>query len=470
MTSPPARIPFEQWDRRYADLLAQGLHEPPYGGPLRRHLQAGDDRLAQLCYDNSPAALRLWNFLLTEGDRLRQARASGDLIVGTMKDLGTVPVMVYAMDHAVAFYPDGAWWTPCMMHASTCDLALAAAAGLDESFCPVRAMAGAFLSGRQFPRPDLLVCSAGATCDDFSAIAARLETLGYPIFWWEICARRHPEAAQGKPSEGEEAVALPGGGTAPRSQVQFVAGELERVRAQLESAAGQTLDDAVLARGIQAANEIRRRLAEICRLAFGSKICPLPALEMLIAQMLAIHFCSDRAQTLEVLTELLVEIRRRIAAGQGGLPPDAVRIYWVNPVADLRAMNLLEDCGGRLCGNDLMFAHATDEIPEDVPPLEALARCALADPMVGPADDRAARICREARALHAQAVIVSRIAGASHCAFEGGVISRRVGADLALPVLEIEVPSVSDALAPSLRTRIEALIETARRGAERSRT
>ncbi|MGA2443727.1 MAG: 2-hydroxyacyl-CoA dehydratase family protein [Tepidisphaeraceae bacterium] len=416
-----------------------------------------------MCYDNSPAALRLWNFLLSEEDRLRQARAAGDVIVGTMKDLGTVPVMVYAMDHAVAFYPDGAWWTPCMMYASACDLALAAAAGLDETFCPVRAMAGAFLSGRQFPRPDLLVCSAGATCDDFSAIAARLETLGFPIFWWEICARRHPEA-------GEEAVALPGGGTAPRSQVQFVTGELERVRAQLEAAAGQTLDDAVLARGIQAANQIRRRLAEICRLAFGSAICPMPALEMLIAQMLAIHFCSDRTQTLEVLTELLMEIRRRIAAGQGVLPPDAVRIYWVNPVADLRAMNLLEDCGGRLCGNDLMFAHATDEIPEDLPPLEALAHCALADPMVGPAHDRAARICREVRDLHAQAVIVSRIAGASHCAFEGGVICQRVSADLGLPVLEIEVPSVSDALSPSLRTRIEALIETARRGVERSRT
>ena len=457
MNSPPSRINLAQWGRRYRDLLAQGLREPPYGGPLLRRLQAGDQRLAQLSYDNSPAALRLWNFLLSEEDRLRAAHDAGIFIVGTMKDLGTIPVMVYALDNVVAFYPDGAWWTPCMMHPCTDDLALAASVGLDESFCPVRAMAGAFLSGRQFPRPDLLVCSTGATCDDFSAIAARLETLGFEIFWWEICARRSPDA-------GEEAVALPGGGTAPRSQVQFVAAELARVRTQLESAVGQKLDDAVLRRGIRAANQIRRRLADICRLTFGAAICPMPALEMLIAQMLAIHFCSDRTQTLEVLNDLLAEIRRRIAAGQGVLESDAVKVYWVNPVADLRAMNLLEDCGGRLCGNDLMFAHATDEIPEDLEPLEALARCALADPMVGSAHDRAGRICREARALHAQAVIVSRIAGASHCAFEGGVIGQRVGAELGLPVLEIEVPSVSDALAPSLRTRIEALVETARRG------
>jgi hypothetical protein len=36
--------------------------------------------------------------------------------------------------------------------------------------------------------------------------------------------------------------------------------------------------------------------------------------------------------------------------------------------------------------------------------------------------------------------------------------------ELGLPVLEIEVPSVCDSLAPALRTRVEALIETARRG------
>ena len=32
---------------------------------------------ARLRIDNSPAALRLWNFLLSEEDRLRQARAEG---------------------------------------------------------------------------------------------------------------------------------------------------------------------------------------------------------------------------------------------------------------------------------------------------------------------------------------------------------------------------------------------------------
>ena len=67
-----------------------------YGGPLGRHVDDGDTRLLKLRFDNSPAALRLWNFLLTEEDRLRAARDAGKKLVGTMKDLGTVPVMAYA--------------------------------------------------------------------------------------------------------------------------------------------------------------------------------------------------------------------------------------------------------------------------------------------------------------------------------------------------------------------------------------
>jgi hypothetical protein len=40
---------------------------------------------------------------------------AGDKLIGTMKDLGTVPVMAYSLPRLRAFYPDGAWWTPCLM-------------------------------------------------------------------------------------------------------------------------------------------------------------------------------------------------------------------------------------------------------------------------------------------------------------------------------------------------------------------
>jgi len=452
VTREPGQITLDQWDREYDRLHTAGLSEPAYGGPLRRHVADGDTRLLKLRYDNSPAALRLWNFLLTEEDRLQAARDAGRKLVGTMKDLGTVPVMAYSLDNVTAFYPDGTWWIPCVMELNAGLLGIADSLGIDESFCPVRAMLGAFVTEAHFPIPDLLTCSVGATCDDFSAIAQRLNGLGHPILWWEIPHRRDPELA-------EEAVTLPGGFSAPRSQVEFVRSELDRVRLALEETAGRSLDDDMLARGIVKANRVRELLQRLRHRAFTAPLCPMPALEMLIAEMLAIHFCSDHDETILVLEELLDEVNRRVAAGLGHLSPDAARIFWVNPVADLQVMNLLEDCGGRVCGTDYLFAHALDPIPTALPPMEALAQMALADPMVGSAIDRAARIVADIRRFDAEAVLVSRIPGASHCALEGEIIGQIVREQCGLPVLQIEGPSITDATQATLRTRLEALVE-----------
>jgi len=452
--TPPAQITLAEWDARWPSM-AQSSEWPWYVGPLGRHVEAGDLRLPVLKYDNSPAALRLWNFLLTEEQRLGEHRAAGRKLVGAMKDLGTVPVMAYSVPELVAFYPDGAWWVPCIMELSSGDLEIADRLGIDESFCPVRAMLGAFLREAHFPRPDVLISSAGATCDDFSAITQRLAGLGFPILWWEVPHRRRPDA-------GEAAVELPGGFVTPRSQVDLVRMELDRVRRALEDLAGRALDDAALAGGIKQANKFRRRMRQLRTRVYTAKRCPMGALEMLIAEMLAIHFCSDRAEALAVIGDLLMEVRLRIGAGAGVLDASAVPIFWVNPVADLRAMNLLESCGGRLCGTDFMFAHALDEIPENVEPMEALSRMALADPMVGPASDRAKRICRDVAAFGAKGVVVSRIPGASHCSSESDIIADAVRRRLDVPVVQIEVPPVLDAVEQTVRTRLEALIETAR--------
>ncbi|HUU09755.1 MAG TPA: 2-hydroxyacyl-CoA dehydratase family protein [Phycisphaerae bacterium] len=453
MSGPAKRLTMEELDRLCRRRQAEGLPMPAYAGPLARHVDDGDRRLLHLEYDDSAAALRLWNFLLTEEERLHAARAAGKKIVGTMKDLGTVPVMAYALQNLVAFYPDGAWWTPCVMELGEGLFGLAQSLGLGDAFCPVRAMAGAFVNRAHFPIPDLLTCSVGATCDDFSAVAQRLESIGFPILWWEMPSRRRPDP-------GEAAVTLPGGFAAPEVQVATVRSELERIRAALSDLAGLPLGDAELAAGIREANRVRALLADLRQAAYTADPCPMPALEMLIAEMLAIHFCSDRAEAVAVLEELLAEVRRRTGRREGVLPPGAARLFWVNPVADLRVMNLVEDCGARLGGTEYLFCHALDPIPEDLAPMEALARTALADPMVGPSADRAARIVRDARAFGAEAVVVSRIPGASHCALEGAVIGRIVRRELGLPLVELEVPPVADPLWPTLRTRLEALVET----------
>ena len=96
-----------------------------------------------------------------------------------------------------------------------------------------------------------------------------------------------------------------------------------------------------------------------------------------------------------------------------------------------------------------------------------LARMALADPMVGSARGRARRICRDIEQFRSEAVIISRIPGASHCALEGAVIKEAIQAVFKIPVIEIEVPSVSDTFQASLRTRLGALMETAKAQRER---
>lgn len=452
----PQKITLEEWDARYGVLLANGLREPRYGGPLSRHVSSeGDLRLRHLRFDNSAAALRLWNFVLTENERLRQARANGDRLVGAMKDLGTVPVIARSVQGIRTFYPDGAWWTPCLMECSDRLLDQADALGLDASFCPVRAMVPAFQNAEHFPLPDLLVCSTGAVCDDFSAIAQRLEHLGHRLVWWEIPRRREP-------APREDSVELTNGCAVPRVQVDCVRSELERIAAELASLAGREPDAAAHAKSIREANQVRHLLKQLRSIAYTSPGAPLPALEMLLAEMLALHFCSDFEETIVVLEALLTEAAVRTQAGHFAVGADAIRIFWVNPVADFRALNLLEELGGRLCGSDYMFSHALDPLDESLPPLEALARAALADPMVGSTQDRARRICSECATSRAEAIVISRIPGASHCAWEGVVIHDMVRRELDLPCIELEIPPLCDPLLPGLGARIQALVETAR--------
>ena len=85
---------------------------------------------------------------------------------------------------------------------------------------------------------------------------------------------------------------------------------------------------------------------------------------------------------------------------------------------------------------------------------------ALADPMAGSSAQRADRICHDIQRFGAEAVLISRIPGASHCAVEGYVIAEAVRSRLGLPVVELEIPPIADSSLPTIRTRVEALVET----------
>lgn len=440
------KITFKELDKLHKDK--SGF--PSYCCSMSDHVKDGDHRLNKLRFDNSAASFRLWNFLLTEEERLHQARKEGKFIVGTMKDLGTIPVMAYSIPDTIAFYPDGAWWIPCIMELSAGVLAEADNLGIDESFCPVRAMLGAFVTEKHFPIPDMLISSSGAVCDDFSAIAQKLESMGYPIDWWEMPHYREPEPE-------EDSVILVDGRKAPSIHQKYIICEFERIRNLLEERTEVEITDSMLSGGIKRTNKIRILLEKLRFLVFTADSVPLPALELLIAEMLIIHFCSDINETENVLKDILEEVEQRIE--NFSEPDRLLKVFWVNPVADLRVMNLLEDCGCRLCGTDFMFTHALDKIPEDIPPIEALALSALSDPMTADASVRAGRIVRDIKKFGSKAVIISKIPGASHCAFEGKIIGDIIKRELNIPVTEIEVPPVADAVMMNIKTKIEALKE-----------
>lgn len=449
------RITLGEWDGIYEREINNKFPFPWYCKRLSEYLNEGDYRLKNLSFDDSLASFHLWNFLLSEYERLSRAKQDGKRIIGVMKDLGTVPVMCYSAPNVSAFYPDGAWWIPCIMEMSDKLFHIADSLGADEHFCPVRAMLGAFVNKEHFPIPDFSICSVGATCDDFSAIAQMTNNLGHDIFWWEIPHRR-------KPNRDEVSVILPGGFHAPLSQIEFVEQEMGRIREHLSKYLGMTLSDDLIRSGIKKINRIRGKFDEIRLLTFTSESAPIPSLELQIIEMLAIHFCSDIDETEIILDEFLTLIKNRIDKKIGFSEKDAVKIFWINPVADLRSMNMLDDLGGRICGSDFLFCHALDQIPENELPMRSLAMCAIADPMVGAASDRALRIVSDIARFGSEAVLFSKIPGASHCAAEGEIIEEYLRNKLDIPVAEIEIPAICDCLDPNITVRLEALLECAK--------
>ncbi|NTU60741.1 MAG: 2-hydroxyacyl-CoA dehydratase [Caldiserica bacterium] len=467
MTDPkPAQITHQQWDEAFKNLPESVKHSYHYLVGTKQQTDylndsrcfeefEGDARLKSLLFDNSLASLRLWSFLLSEEGRLHKSRAAGKKIIGTMKDLGTAPILAYACDNTVAFYPDGAWWVPCVMEMSEGLLRVADSLGFGDEMCPARAALAAFFKGGHFPMPDLLVGAVGCCCDDFSSIQQRVADMGIPLVWWELPYRR--EASSGEPFE-----ITPTGLKVPTRLVDYVVGQLARVKQAIEKTTGQTITNEKISKAIGKSNQMRQLLAKIRDLSYGTVPVPFPSLETQICEMIALHFCSEMDESIAVLDHVAKTIEERVKNHEGVLPEDSCRCVWVNPVADLRVMNMFESLGGTIAGTEYLFRHALVQIPTDIDPMRALALTALCDPMIGSSTYRAQLIVDEAKKYNAEGVIISNIPGASHCATEGTIIRDYVQTKTGLPVLEVTVPPLIDSESSQLATRFEAFFETIR--------
>ena len=248
----------------------------------------------------------------------------------------------------------------------------------------------------------------------------------------------------------------------PKFQVDCVRAELQRVGQALGQLPGE-LDDELLADGIRAANRVRRLLAALRQTVYAAPAAPLPALEMLVAEMLAIHFCSDREETIAVLEELLAEaqgaraakpICRRRGGGADFLGESGGGFAGDEPAgrmwrADVR--DRLHVCA-RAGFDSRRFAAAGSAGPHGTGRPHGRDR-----PRIGPRASfaNAGQRRRSRGGLAHSRRQPLRARGGNH---------PRTGArrELGIPAIELEIPPLCDAMLPTLRSRLEALVEAAR--------
>ena len=445
----PARIGFGEWLElfdRVPDELIERYHYFGNGEAWSKYLFPpqtfaiyGARHLRRLKFDNSLAALRMWGFVQNETERLFRARQTGRRVIATMGDLGAVPVIVNSFPDCVAFYPDCIWWTPFVMESRVLFDA-AAELGIGDATCFSRAALGAFSKHSYFPDPDLVIASTGASCDDYSGVEQLAERFARQMLWVEMPGRC---------------------GMGPMGPIrQMLVNEYERIVAEMARLTGHELTEDELRAGIRRANAVRKIVARLRKLAYGSGV--LPALEMMVVEFGNLHYYSDITEWTAVLEQLLATAEKRVARGERVLDDDSLRVVWVTPPADPLLLTYVEDAGARVVGTEYVINQALEVIDESKPGLEGIAESFMAASLIGTSRQRAESVIWQARERQAEGVIISGILGGSHCAMETRLISDIVKQELDLPVLEFDVAPPSNEIGRQLQTRIDAFLEVLR--------
>ncbi len=418
----------------------------------------GDTLLRRIKFDSGLASLRLWAFLFSEKDRLFLAKEKGWKVFAAMKDLGQVPIINYAVPESLTFYADELWWAPCFSEEPHL-LDKAAELGATEELCYVRAALGAYKTLDYFPRPDLSFAGVGSCCDDFSAVMQLIQWQGNPIHWWEI-PTRFDESPLLKSSIFKKTPY--GNSPYQESAVKFLIGQYRGIVAKLEEVTGRSISENDLQASVKKFNRLRALVSELRELVYTKKRPPLPGLEMLLAEFIAIHYCSEPWESVRVLEDLINMVKGRVERNESPFENDPVRVFWVSPPTDAAVMTLLEDCGGCVTGSEYMISHAFYPLDESKPPLEAIAENYMDDPMIGAAEFRAKRVAREAKRFGAEGVLITGIFGASHCPYEERVISEAIRKELDIPVLAFDIPYSPGKLSEQVVTRVQGFTELLR--------
>ena len=451
---PPAKITLEEWTDQFELVPDEEIarytyyHNPDWGRylfPPAIFMVYGARELKRLKLDNSFATLRMWGFVFNETERLFRAGQVDKKVIATMGDLGIVPIIALAFPNCVPFYPECIWWTP-FFRESTEMLDFAAKLGIPEAACFSRASLSAFHKRAYFPRPDLVIASTGASCDDYSCVMQRVEDLGYEPLWIEIPLRREPQKYLSQDRYDNA--------NYPRRFEDYLIAEYKTVWNRMTALTGinnlNRLKDS-----IAKTNRLRGLVQEIKDIALNADIPPLPALELMVIEFGNLYGYADMDEWISIVEMILEMVRNRASGKVGVLDRNAVPVAWVTPSADPYLLNLVEDLGGRVVATEYVINQALVPIEENIDPFRALARALMKSSLNGSTSERIKRIKEMAESGRIKGVIITNMLGASHCAMETRLIEKELQS---VPVLAIDVPAPFG-ITEQIRTRIEAFLE-----------
>ena len=467
---PPARIDALEWHRLFGGIPKTVIDDcryyrwagstdwNTYLQPPSTFIIYGARYLKKLVFDNSLASLKLWGFMLNEGERLYRARQAGKKIVAVMGDLGPVPVIVSAFPELVPFYPDCLWWTP-FLNESTVLLEEAEKHGLGEDCCFVRAALGAFIKRAYFPDPNLAIAATGASCDDMSAVIQQVHNrCRVNIHYLELPYRR--DAPFRFP--GENVVEFDNT-SAPEGAYELLRSEFRELISKLEDLAGHKLDHGRFRESLLRTNRLRRLISQIKEVTYTAPRATLPALEMMNIEFMALSGYGDMEEAVNILEDILATVEKRAETGSGVLDENAVRAAWINPTADPLLLCWWEDFGGRVVATEYLIRQALLPLRESGSPEEVSAQAMLSGSLIGSSQARAGYLVEEARRFNAQGVIISSVFASSHCATETWLLREEMIRELECPVLVFDLAGPAKAHQQAqIRTRMEAFAEMMR--------
>ena len=189
--------------------------------------------------------------------------------------------------------------------------------------------------------------------------------------------------------------------TASEESVNYVAGQLRELTAMLEDLSHRRLDEQVL-REVMVRS---RKTIEVYHqaLALRGRVSLDTTMTSEMCAMISTHIMLGRPEALRFMEDLLDASQRVLAAG----PSDKIRLFWIHTLPNWQdSMRQIVDAAPtcELVGTDIATEYI--ELPDPDHPFESMARRLVYGSMNGPGKKRLECALEQAKAAHADGVVV----------------------------------------------------------------